>query len=396
MKLITSLFLVLVLPSVQSKIYAQEEKTFYRTNTTYQAYQLDKVPFAMKKMTIVLNDDSIAIADKMFYVNTLKDGSIIYLTADRKSYLLVIDKTKQEQAGFIVCPNGKDWSCYFRYYKTSKNANSIPPDDYSNEEVGLLKETVAKIVDPRTQYYYFTYSSFPDRANTYFAKDSLDLMFISPDTISVGANNFIKKSDGLYLSPGHTYLYMPDKETLVFRDPDISNWASFYQKDINKANRLISQDYKSEKELAATNAAIKNSKNSKTKAVLNGYFSSRSTKKNDPALANNIIKYWKDHWPSSPAYKVIFLDNDFNIRKNDLGIPLRRSITAWVFYKHNGKCYAQWHEYGYEYEGGGTYSKEFSHWQMNDPSYYIIAETKEGKEDLHSGVEFEFDCGIVK
>ena len=72
MNLITSLLIVLVLTSVQSKIYAQEEKTFYRTNTTYQAYQLDKVPFAMKKITIVPKDDSFAIADKMFYMNTLK------------------------------------------------------------------------------------------------------------------------------------------------------------------------------------------------------------------------------------------------------------------------------------------------------------------------------------
>lgn len=396
MKLITSLFIVLVLPSLQSKIYAQEEKTFYRTNTTYQAYQLDKVPFAMKKMTIVLNDDSIAIADKMFYVNTLKDGSIIYLTADRKSYLLVIDKTKQEQAGFIVCPNGKDWSCYFRYYKTSKNANSIPPDDYSNDEVGLLKETVAKIVDPRIQYYYFTYSSFPDRANTYFAKDSLDLIFISPDTISVGANNFIKKSNDLYLSPGHTYLYMPDNETLVFRDPDISSWASFYQKDINKANKLISQEYKSEKELAAANKLINNTENSKTKSILNSYFGSIRNYKNNPALANSIIKYWNSRWPGSPAYNVIFVDGDLHVTANSLGIPLRRSITAWVVYKKNGKCLAQWHEYGYEYMGGGAYAQELTQWMMNSREYYLTAKTQQGSEYLHSGEVFEFDCSLIK
>ena len=390
MKLITSLFLVLVLPCVQSKIYAQEGQTFYITNTTYEAYQLEKVPFAMRKIVLKGNDDSLTVADKTFYRTNLKDGSIIYFTADRKSYLLGIDKN--DQTGFIVSPNGKDWSCYFKY----KTGNKIPPPDYSNEEAGMLKEALNKIVDPRVKYIYFTYSSFASRANTYFAKDSLEVIFVSADTISVAGNNFIKKADKLYMSPGHTYLYLPDNETLVFRDPDLSYWASFYQKDVNKANRLISQEYKSEKELAAANAAINNRENSKTKAVLNGYFSSIGNKKNDAALANNIIKYWNGRWPGSPAYKVIFADADFHIAKNDVGIPLRRSITAWVLFKQNGKCYAQWNEYGYEYEGGGAYSKELSQWEMNYADYYITAETKQGKEYLHSGEKFELDCGIVK
>lgn len=386
--ILVSTFLMAICPG--TKVYAQVEQTFYITNTTYEAYQLEKVPFAMRKIVLKGNDDSLTVADKTFYRTGLKDGSSIYFTADRKSYLLIIDKT--EQVGFIISPNGKDWSCYFKY----KKGNKIPPPDYSNEEAGLLKEALNKIVDPRVKYIYFTYSSFASRANTYFATDSLEVIFVSDDTISVAGNNFIKKSDKLYMSPGHTYLYLPDNETLVFRDSDLSEWASFYQKDVNKANRLISQEYKSEKELATTNAAIRNSKNSKTKAVLNGYFSSITNKKNDPTSANNIIKYWNGHWPGSPAYKVIFADADFTIVKNDVGIPLRRSLAAWVLYKENGKCYAQWHAYGYEYTGGGTYSKEFSQWQLNGAGYYIIAETKQGKEYLHSGEKCEFDCGIVK
>ncbi len=386
--ILVSIFFMAICPG--NKVYAQEGQTFYITNTTYEAYQLDKVPFAMKKITLAGNDDSLKIAEKTFYRTALKDGSSIYFTADRKSYLLIIDKT--EQVGFIVSPNGKDWSCYFKY----KKGNKIPPPDYSNEEAGLMKEALGKIVDPRVKYIYFTYSSFVSRANTYFADDSLPVIFVSADTILVGSNNFIKKADKLYISPGHTYLYLPDNETLVFRDPDMSGWASFYQKDANKANHLISQEYKSEKELAAANDAINNRENSKTKAVLNGYLSSIANKKTDPALATNIIKYFNSHWPGSPAYKVIFADADFHIAKNDVGIPLRRSITTWVLFKQNGKCYAQWHEYGYEYIGGGAYSKELSQWQMSYVDYYITAETKQGKEYFHSGEKFELDCGIIK
>lgn len=370
--------------------YAQIEQTFYITNTTYEAYQLNKVPFAMRQITLVGNDDSLTLADKKFYRTNLKDGSIIYMTADKKSYLLIIDK--KEQVGFIVSPNGKDWSCYFKY----KEGNKIPPPDYSNEEAGMLKEVLSKITDPMIKYFYFTYSSFASRSNTYFATDSLALIFISSDSIEVAGNTFIRKADKLFISPGHTYLYMPDNETLVFRDPDLSYWASFYQKDINKANRLISQEYKSEKELAAANAAINSRESSKTKAVLDGYFSSIGNKKNDPALAGNIIKYWLGRWPGSPAYRVIFIDDDFHIAKNDLGVPLRKSISAWVLFKANGRCYAQWHEYGYEYAGGGSYARELSQWEMNYADYYITAQTKQGKEYLHSGEKFELDCSTVK
>lgn len=269
----TPVFILFIIVCFQSEVYAQIEQTFYITNTTYEAYQLNKVPFAMRQITLVGNDDSLTLADKKFYRTNLKDASIIYMTADRKSYFLIIDK--KEQVGFIVSPNGKDWSCYFKY----KEGNKIPPPDYSNEEAGQLKEALRSITDPRVKYFYFTYSSFASRANTYFATDSIALIFISPDSIEVAGNTFIRKADKLFISPGHTYLYMPDNETLVFRDPDLSYWASFYQKDINKANRLISQEYKSEKELAAANDAINNRENSKTKAVLNGYFSSIGNKK---------------------------------------------------------------------------------------------------------------------
>ncbi|MEJ0102134.1 MAG: hypothetical protein WDO19_06035 [Bacteroidota bacterium] len=77
------------------KLAAQEERTYYRTNTTYEAYQLDKVPFAMKKLTLAPTDDSIPAAGKVFYKNILKDGNLLYITTDRKGYLLTIEKPGQ-------------------------------------------------------------------------------------------------------------------------------------------------------------------------------------------------------------------------------------------------------------------------------------------------------------
>src|SRR5260221_1055542 len=99
-----SLLLILIF-CLQKKVAAQEQQTFYITNTTYEAFQVDKVPFAMRKISIVPSDESITIADKIFYKTSLKDGSVLYLTTDRKGYLLAIEK--KEQVGFFVCPNGK-------------------------------------------------------------------------------------------------------------------------------------------------------------------------------------------------------------------------------------------------------------------------------------------------
>jgi hypothetical protein len=371
---------------------AQTEQTFYRTNTTYEGFQLDKAPFAMKKLTIIAKDESVTIGGITFYKSPLKNGGAIYLSGDRKSYLLVIDK--EDQVGFIVSPNGKDWSCYFKY-KKAKKENDVPPDDYSNTEVEYLKEALGNLVDPRTKYYYLTYYSFESTANTSFAKDSLAVIVLSADTISVAGNLFTRKTDKVFRNGAYTYLYMPDNETFVFRDHDFTTWASFYKNDKQKADALISQAYTSQKELADANTAIEEMETGKTKNVLMNYFSSLQSKRNDPACANSIIKYWNTHWPGSPATKVIFIDGGFHIARNTLGEPLRRTISAWVVYKKNGKCYTQWHEYGYESAGGGIFINELSQWRM-DRSQHIVAQTSQGSEYLHSGDEFEINCNQAK
>lgn len=379
------ILLIVILPALNNSSMAQSEQTFYRTNSTYEAYQLDKAPFAMKKVSIIPKDESITIGGITFSKAQLKDGSFMYLSDDRKSYLLVIDKN--DQIGFIVSPNGKDWSCYFRYKKGRKE-NEVPPDDNSNEEVGYLKEALGKLVDPRTNYYYLSYSGFESRNSTNFAKDSLAVIFASPDTILIAGNTFIRKTDRVFKLGAYTYLYMPDKETMVFRGLDFKNQASFYKNSKQNADRLIGEGYKSEKELIDANIAIDNMENSKTKNVLDTYFRNLQSARNDQAFAGSILKFWNAHSPHLPAQKVIFIDQDFHITRNNLGQTMRRTIAAWVIYSKNGKCYAQWHDYGYE-SANGTFVNELSQWRMET---YIIAQSSGGTEYLHSNEEFEINC----
>jgi hypothetical protein len=391
---ITALLMFYTMICLQLKLIAQqEEQTFYITSTSYQSFQVDKVPFGMKKITaIVTKEGAITVADKTFTPASIKGGGFIYLTPGRDGYLFVIDKP--ETVGFIVCPDGKSWSCYFRY-KKEKMREKIPPVGGGDEELAFLKTAIGNIIDPRVKYCYLTYSSFASKGNTSFAEDSLPIIYASPDTILVSGIPFTKKLDNLFVS-GRTYLYMPDKETMVFRDPDITSWASFYQKDANKANALIRDQYKSEKELAAANNTINNMASSRMKAVINSYFANARSKKSDPALASTILKYWNSHWPGGPAFKVIFLDDNLHVTTNSLNIPLRKSISAWVLYKQDGKCFAQWNEYGYAYAGGGTYAKEFTQWKINDANIYVDANTTQGREFLYSGHQFELDGNVIK
>ncbi len=391
MKKITIITILITLSfSIQQFAYAQQKVALYLTSTTYERYQLDKVPFAMKKITISGTQEAFICGNKTFNRETVKDGSFIYLTNDRKGYLLIIKKPGQ--FGFIVSPDGVNWSCYFKY---TSNDN-IPPPDNTSGEIDYLKAAMAKIVDPRTRYIYLTYSSFPSKNLSGFTDDSLAVIHLSADTISVKNTLFGKVGNNLYRSQGRTYMYMPDNETIIFRDPDAGNWASFYKRNSALANALIARQYKSEKELSAANNAISGNAGSKIKAIMTSYLSNLRSRKNDPALAAMIIKYWNSHFPGAPGYKVIFIDDNMHVTANSLGVPLRRSISAWVLYRQNGKCYAQWYEYGYSYAGGGVYSKEFTQWKINDNSIYAEARTPQGNENLFSGNNFEFDCNVIK
>ena len=357
------------------------------TATSYEGYQLEKLPFAMKAMSLLIMGDSFKIANKVFYPNTI-GKQILYSTKDRTGYLLI--SQKKDIVGFIISPDGKNWSCYYKYTKKGKE-KVIPPFNDGSEEAAGLMELIAKLPEPGTSYFYITYSSYDRNMITTFSKDSLSVIFTSPDTLKVGGYIFSKKGEKLYVGSG-SYLYMPDNSTMVFRDRDASNWATFYKSDKVQANELIGKEYKFEKELDAAN----NSVSGRGQSSLNTYFSSLRTQRNDPALSTAILKYWNTRWPGSPATKVIFMNADLFITKNNLGVPLRRSITAWVEYKKDGKCCMQWHQWGYEALGGGNFAKVLSQWQMNYVDYYIEAKNQYGSQWLHSGDELEVNCTVIK
>lgn len=90
------------------------------------------------------------------------------------------------------------------------------------------------------------------------------------------------------------------------------------------------------------------------------------------------------------------MNADLFITKNNLGLPLRRSITAWEEYKKECKCCMQLHQWGYEALGGGNFAKVLSQWQMNYVYYYIEAKKQYGSQWLHSGDELEVNCTVIK
>ncbi len=377
MKKILSLVLTI---SFTSLVYSQSQ-TFYRTATSYESFKWDKLPFVMATLTISqISKDSIKIADKAFYNN----GHNVFITQDGKGWLVVVEK-----GAFIVTPDGVNWTCYYRDKERIREITAFP-NYWGEDELKILKEamTTYKKPDERIQNFYITYTSYQSKANTNYAEDVLPVIFISDDSITVRGILFKKYSNNFYKDASGVYLYVKDKENLVFRDQNFTTWATFYVKDQQKATQLISQEYKPEKELADINQMIDNARTNVHSKIINNYVNNLRPAKKDPQIEDAIKNYWNKRWPGAPVTKVILLDNDFSVVRNSLWVPLRKVMTVWVLYKENGKCYMQWHQYGYEALGGGQFATGLSQWKMSSVDYALSA----GNLNLFSGERYEVDC----
>ncbi len=373
---------------VAAAITNAQKVTFYRTATNYEKFKWDKVPFCMATIELeVMSPDTIKAGGYYFG----KAGDEIYSSTKGNGYIVLV-----EQDAFIVkVPDGNNWTCYYANKERIREITASP-DYVGLDEFDKLKTALKSLQkpDPRIEKYYLTYSGFKSSANTYFAEESLSFINVSPDTLLVNNYYFKRWADKLYKAGNGDILYRKDDQTFMVRDKDISDWATYYVKDQAKANQLIGENFNPQKELADLNKLIDDSRNSRNKAILTSYIGSIRPGKKDPAFEASITKYWAVNNPSAAVYKVILVDGDLFVVKNELGITLRKNMAAWVLYKQNGKCYMQWHNYGYEALGGGVFGKELNQWQMSSLTYYLTANTNKGSLNLFSGETYEIDCPI--
>ncbi len=63
-----------------------------------------------------------------------------------------------------------------------------------------------------------------------------------------------------------------------------------------------------------------------------------------------------EYWENATLGNLIITSTDWNIKKNDYGLILYRSIACEVVIKNKGRCYVRSFVFAQDYAGGGSYS----------------------------------------
>jgi hypothetical protein len=122
----------------------------------------------------------------------------------------------------------------------------------------------------------------------------------------------------------------------------------------------------------------------RAKIVLSAYLNNFRTRRSDPELERQIIK-----WSNNNTTKVFITAENYNLVKNGFGLAVRKTIVALIKFHTNGKCYVQWRTFGYEFEGD-HFSKDLS--VYNTPDYTYKATGANDVKVMEQAVNYEVDC----
>ena len=126
--------------------------------------------------------------------------------------------------------------------------------------------------------------------------------------------------------------------------------------------------------------------------VINNYAKNFKSKRIDPALENGVVKWWNGNGSIiNPGINIYFLQPDFKIVRNDLGIVLHKTLAGLIIYPKNGKCYVMWKQFAYESLGGGVFDQTVRVWEYPKGNYYTI----EGIE-FDVNTSYEVSCSPLR
>lgn len=130
----------------------------------------------------------------------------------------------------------------------------------------------------------------------------------------------------------------------------------------------------------------------RTPEVINNYAKNFKSKRTDPELEKGIVKWWNgDGSTVNPGIKIYFIQPEFIIVRNNLGVVLHKTVEGLILYPKNGKCYVMWKKFAYESLGGGVFDKTVRVWSNPSGNYYTI----DGIE-FDVNTSYEVNCSALK
>lgn len=250
-----------------------------------------------------------------------------------------------------------------------------------------------------------------EKLYTYYVQDKAEILHLTPDSSVVllaGDTYHFKKQTGhdfqtakekIYES--RLYLeYVDENSFMISRSHDN---LTYYHADKQVGSRIINSGELSKTvdsalvhikkmEAGIWQNETKKAADAEFKAVTN-FVRAFTTKRNDPALVNDVTKWWNgDGVVVNPLLSVQIVNPDYSVRRNDYGVILNKYITVLLVYKmgNDGKCYARTQTVGYDNTGGSTYGTQLK-------AYSHITETNVKAEhvNMYPGKGFVMDCAAI-
>lgn len=254
-----------------------------------------------------------------------------------------------------------------------------------------------------------------ESGSTYIAdlEDELSVKYLTSDSIgfsSKGTFYSCKKVPGYdFLRTVNFRTARVDDNSFVVYQPFNQAWC-YFDTDKSKANgsdrekrcpsaplvKLIDDARLYDKNQAdaekAKEEAIKAKDKARAPEVITNYAKNFKSKRIDPALEKGVVKWWNgDGSTVNPGIKIYFMQPEFRIVRNDLGIVLHKIVDGLIVYPKGGKCYVMWKGFAYESLGGGAFDGTVRVWSHPSGNFYTI----EGVE-FDANTSYEVSCNSLR
>lgn len=288
------------------------------------------------------------------------------------SFVLVSAFPAFSQTVYSVCQTKQDINIY-NLMQDTYNVTSITGDSF-NFTANNQNYTVKKA--PNANFYYYE-TNDEVHQNDFFVYPVDDKSFFVVPYDTISQSNFLEMR-----------YYHVDRKLAAVEDVNKRcAWETF-----PKAREIMTA-WLNQKKAADGKAYWERSK-----IIYTDFAKNYQSKRNDPVLNKEIIKWWRDTNDDAsltPILRINIINQDWGFLRNQYGIVTGKSIDAMIIFKRtkDNQCFAGWRSYQYEALGGGTFDTVLKHWfrTINSGLEYDFFSLPENRR-MQTGQWNEVDC----